>query len=173
MIVGLAGLPKEYAVIRTIILARESSITMKEFRAQLLGAKKEIEGETNVLSQSMSAMFVQGSSFKSSYASCSNFWNHSHIPDSTGGTIIVVPYGSSSQFQDSSYVPSQLPQYVPQQFYLAHSQLPAPYFPSSNQFPSESYGFGFVGNSSNQNGLSSQSHMGNSVWVQTSKWKSI
>lgn len=30
MIVGLARLPKEYAIIRTVILARESSITLKE-----------------------------------------------------------------------------------------------------------------------------------------------
>lgn len=113
-----------------------------------------------MLSQSMFAMFVQGSSFKSSYASCSNFENHNHIPDSTGGTIIIVPYGSSSQFQDDSYVPSQLAQHVPQQFYLAHPQLHAPYFPLSNQFPSESYDFGFVGNSSDHNGLSSKSNVG-------------
>ncbi|CAN6704647.1 unnamed protein product [Malus baccata var. baccata] len=43
MITGLASLPKEYGVIRTVILARESSLTLKEFRAQLLGAEMEIE----------------------------------------------------------------------------------------------------------------------------------
>ncbi|KAB2620217.1 hypothetical protein D8674_039633 [Pyrus ussuriensis x Pyrus communis] len=42
IIAGLAGLPKEYAIIRTVILARESSISVKEFRALLLGAEKEI-----------------------------------------------------------------------------------------------------------------------------------
>lgn len=49
MIAGLPGLPKEYAVIRTIILARESILTLKEFRVLLLGAEKEIEGELNAI----------------------------------------------------------------------------------------------------------------------------
>lgn len=31
MIAGLAGLPKEYGVIRTVILAKESTLTLKEF----------------------------------------------------------------------------------------------------------------------------------------------
>ncbi|CAN6687431.1 unnamed protein product [Malus baccata var. baccata] len=44
MIVGLTGLPKEYAIIRIVILARESAITLKEFHAQLLGAEKEMQG---------------------------------------------------------------------------------------------------------------------------------
>ncbi|KAM2409721.1 hypothetical protein ACFX1X_028592 [Malus domestica] len=48
IIAGLAGLLKEYATIRTVILARESSISVKEFRALLLGAEKEIEGDTSV-----------------------------------------------------------------------------------------------------------------------------
>lgn len=30
---ALAGLPREYAIIRTIILARENTISLKEFRA--------------------------------------------------------------------------------------------------------------------------------------------
>ena len=59
IIAGLAGLPKEYAIIRTVILARESSITLKEFGAQLLSAEKEIEGEINILSQNLSALYVK------------------------------------------------------------------------------------------------------------------
>lgn len=31
IIAGLAGLPKEYAIIRTVILAKDSSLTLKEF----------------------------------------------------------------------------------------------------------------------------------------------
>lgn len=89
MIAGLASLPMEYGVIRTIILARESSITLKEFRAQLLGAEREIEGEINVLSQSLSAMYIQGSTSSSNAASSSNAQTHSHIPGSTD-----VPYGT-------------------------------------------------------------------------------
>lgn len=61
IIAGLAGLPKEYGVIRTIILAKESSITLREFCAQLFGIEKEIEGEMNLVSQNMAALFVQGS----------------------------------------------------------------------------------------------------------------
>ena len=156
MIAALAGLPKEYSVIRTVILARESSITMKEFRAQLFGAEREIEGEMNVLSQNMSAMFIQGSSSSSNAASSSNSQNHSHIPASTGGIITAMPYGPSSQLQNSSTISQQFPQ----QFYPAPTKNPAPYFPSSTSFPSESYGFGFVGTSSNHNGSSSQSYMG-------------
>lgn len=38
IIAGLAGLPKEYATIRTVILGKESSISLKKFRAE-----KEIE----------------------------------------------------------------------------------------------------------------------------------
>lgn len=45
MITGLAGLPKEYGVIRIVILARESSITLREFRAQLLGTKRKLKGK--------------------------------------------------------------------------------------------------------------------------------
>ncbi|KAB2630096.1 hypothetical protein D8674_007615 [Pyrus ussuriensis x Pyrus communis] len=80
MIAGLAGLPREYGVIRTVILARESTLTLKEFRALLLGTEREIEGEMNTLTQNLSALYVQGLSFGSntdsgSSASSSN----SHI----------------------------------------------------------------------------------------------
>lgn len=61
IIAGLASLPKEYAIIRTVILAKDSTLTLKEFRAQLLGAEKEIEPEINSLSQSLFALYVQGS----------------------------------------------------------------------------------------------------------------
>lgn len=50
---------------------------------------------------------------------------------------------------------------MPQQFYPAPTQNLVPYFPSSTQFPSESYGFGFIGNTNNQNSSGSQTHMGN------------
>ncbi|TQD83918.1 hypothetical protein C1H46_030530 [Malus baccata] len=36
IIVALSGLPREYAIIRTVILARENTILLKEFRVQLL-----------------------------------------------------------------------------------------------------------------------------------------
>lgn len=36
IVAALAGLPKEYATIRTVILANETTITMKEFKAILV-----------------------------------------------------------------------------------------------------------------------------------------
>ncbi|KAM2041317.1 hypothetical protein FF1_034897 [Malus domestica] len=101
MIAGLAGLPREYGVIRTVILARESTLTLKKFRVLLLGTEREIEGEMNTLTQNLSALYVQGSSSGSntgsdSSASSSNFHSHAHIPAITvgTGTVTAVPYVS-------------------------------------------------------------------------------
>ncbi|KAB2607276.1 hypothetical protein D8674_006993 [Pyrus ussuriensis x Pyrus communis] len=58
MIAALAGLPKEYATIRTVILAREFIITMKEFRALLLGAERENDVVLSSLTQSMAALYM-------------------------------------------------------------------------------------------------------------------
>lgn len=52
-------------MIKTIILARETLISMKDFRAQLLGAEGSIESKITSLSNSMSAMYVQGNSSNS------------------------------------------------------------------------------------------------------------
>ncbi|XP_050124989.1 uncharacterized protein LOC126602198 isoform X1 [Malus sylvestris] len=120
---GLAGLPKVYAIIRTIILARESSITLKDFRAQLLGADKEIEGDTTILSQNLSALYMNGSGYSSNSGtfgstisgSTSNPHNHSHIPTTTVGVITQVPY----------LAPQQLEYPVPPPFYpLPQQQVP-------------------------------------------------
>lgn len=80
-------------------MARESSITPKECRAQLLGAEKEIEGETNVLSQNLSALYIQGSSSSqgSSFASGSNPAGHCHLSSTTSGVIAPSPYLNPSQ----------------------------------------------------------------------------
>lgn len=64
MIVGLAGLPKEYVVISTVILARESILTLKEFRALLLSAEREIEGQMNAITQNLFALYVVQFKFK-------------------------------------------------------------------------------------------------------------
>ncbi|XP_070677864.1 uncharacterized protein [Malus domestica] len=94
IIAGLARLPKQYAIIRIVILARESSITLKEFRAQLLGAEKEIKGEINMLSQSLSALYVKGTGTNPGSSmvngSSSNPQNHNHIPASTGGVLSQI-----------------------------------------------------------------------------------
>lgn len=51
VIAALAGLPKEYATIRTVILTRKSTVTMKEFRALLLGAERENDVVLSSLTQ--------------------------------------------------------------------------------------------------------------------------
>ncbi|KAM1422622.1 hypothetical protein ACFX2I_004733 [Malus domestica] len=164
IIAGLAGLPKEYGTIRTVILARESSISLKEFRAQLLGAEREIEGEINALSQNLSALYVQGSGLStgSSSASSSNSQAHNHIPASTAGTITAVPYGSTSQgpqtagHQSLPLPPFQYPVYpVPSHYpagYLSPSQ--------SLMYPGESYGYGFIGHPSDPHNHAAQLNVG-------------
>lgn len=59
VIVALSGLPSEFEMIRIIILARETSISMTDFRAQLLGAEASIESRVHSLSQSISAISAQ------------------------------------------------------------------------------------------------------------------
>lgn len=58
IIFALVGLPKEYVIIRIVILARQSTIFMKEFKELLLGAE-------NHLSHNMFALYMQGSSANS------------------------------------------------------------------------------------------------------------
>ncbi|KAM1859212.1 hypothetical protein ACFX13_011546 [Malus domestica] len=144
IIAGLAGLPKEFAIIRTVILARESSISLKEFRALLLGAKKEIEGESSGVSNSLSALYVQGSQSTpgASSASGSNPAGHSHLPETTGGVLTSCPYLYSAdpymhQYSSPFVLPQQYPQpLIPQQFHPpVHSSIP--------------YGFGYMGNAPN------------------------
>lgn len=65
MISALACLPREYAIIRTVIFARKSSISLKKLRAQLLNTESDIESNENTLSTSMAAMYVQGSTSQS------------------------------------------------------------------------------------------------------------
>nr|XP_028959251.1 uncharacterized protein LOC114825080 [Malus domestica] len=62
IIVALTGLPSNYDTIRTVIFARESLITLKEFRAQLIGVEKSIDARMHSLVQGMSAMFVNANS---------------------------------------------------------------------------------------------------------------
>lgn len=57
---ALTGLLAEFYMIRTVILARDTPISLKEFRAQLLGAEKSLEDRMQSLVDSMSAMYVNG-----------------------------------------------------------------------------------------------------------------
>ncbi|CAN6701059.1 unnamed protein product [Malus baccata var. baccata] len=62
IIAALAGLPSEYNMIKTVIVARESVITLKEFRAQSLSAEKTIEEYNSSLQFPMTGMLSQGES---------------------------------------------------------------------------------------------------------------
>ncbi|CAN6585835.1 unnamed protein product [Malus baccata var. baccata] len=60
MIAVLSGLPPEFEVIKTIILARDTFISLKDFRAQLIGVEGSFETRMNNLAGTMSAMYVNG-----------------------------------------------------------------------------------------------------------------
>ncbi|KAB2626772.1 hypothetical protein D8674_020390 [Pyrus ussuriensis x Pyrus communis] len=129
MIVALAGLPKEYAIIRTVILARDSNVTMKEFRALLIGAERENDVVMNSLTHNMVALYVQGNSGGSSSSLYTNGASSSNSsanePSSIGDVIIATP----------------LPQ---QMSFFPQSQMVQPaYFPNQSSYGS---GGGYVGN---------------------------
>lgn len=56
MIVLLSRLPVDFKMIKTMILARETIMSLKDFRIQLLGAKTRM----HLLSSFMTSMVVQG-----------------------------------------------------------------------------------------------------------------
>ncbi|KAM2515407.1 hypothetical protein ACFX1W_027654 [Malus domestica] len=60
IIAVLFGLPADFEMIKTVILARDSPMSLKDFQAQLLVAEGSIESRMHSLSISMSAMVVQG-----------------------------------------------------------------------------------------------------------------
>lgn len=104
-------------------------------------------------------MYVQGSNASSSSTSSSNTQAHNHIPDSTVGTITYVPYGTTSHIQDNSFNNSLPPPNFQQPFYHAPSQ---PFYPPPppTLFHGESYGYGLIGNPSDQNNSGAQCNGG-------------
>ncbi|KAM1385104.1 hypothetical protein PS2_031265 [Malus domestica] len=60
LIAVLSGLPPEFEMIKTVILARDSPISYKDLRAQLLGAEANIESRMKSLSTTMATMYVHG-----------------------------------------------------------------------------------------------------------------
>lgn len=90
IIAALTGLPSDYDMIRTVILACKSPITLKEFRAQLIDAEKTIETRMQSLVQSMSAMYVNANASNDNARGSSSQFN-----------------GSSSSF--GSYSTTQFP----------------------------------------------------------------
>ncbi|PRQ35723.1 putative RNA helicase transcription factor interactor and regulator CCHC(Zn) family [Rosa chinensis] len=68
VVVTLNGLPDEYAMIKTVIRAKDTPISLKDFRAQLLAAERDIESLL-VPHMSMSAMAAKGSFYRSNNSS--------------------------------------------------------------------------------------------------------
>ncbi|XP_050141048.1 uncharacterized protein LOC126616999 [Malus sylvestris] len=64
VIAVLTGLPQEFDMIRIVILARETPISLKDFRAQLLSAELTIESRVSALTGSMVAMYMNGDNGK-------------------------------------------------------------------------------------------------------------
>lgn len=63
IVVTLNGLPDEYAMIKTVIRARDTAIPLKDFRAQLLAAERDIEKQFDT-QDVMTAMAARNSNFR-------------------------------------------------------------------------------------------------------------
>ncbi|CAN6694328.1 unnamed protein product [Malus baccata var. baccata] len=64
VITTLSGLPPEFDIVKTVVLARETSIPLKDFRAQLIGVEYVMESRVTTLASGMAAMYVQGDRVK-------------------------------------------------------------------------------------------------------------
>lgn len=60
IIAVLIGLPTEFEMIKTVILARETPISTKAFRVQLLSAEGTIDSRIQSVTSFMSATYVNG-----------------------------------------------------------------------------------------------------------------
>lgn len=121
-------------------MARENTISLKEFRAQLLNTERDIKTMEHTLSHLMTAMYVQGSSsqvFPNQGGSSSHPQSHANVPSATVGTITPGPYYPSTVLpvQPASYNAPPPPYNV--------SPPPPPSFPYTASAPG--YGFGYIG----------------------------
>ncbi|KAM2964518.1 hypothetical protein FF2_022293 [Malus domestica] len=62
IVVALASLSAEFNMIHTMIVTRETPISLKEYRAQLLVAERNVEESQSTLTFPMSIMYCQGES---------------------------------------------------------------------------------------------------------------
>ena len=61
VVAALSGLPREYSVIRTVINTRDSTISLREFREQLLCAEREAKSLVQGMTHNFAGMYMQGS----------------------------------------------------------------------------------------------------------------
>nr|XP_028959646.1 uncharacterized protein LOC114825357 [Malus domestica] len=71
IIAALEGLPREYAIIRTVILATETLFLSKSFEHNFY-IKRDIDSLENYLYSTMAAMYMQGSSSHIGYSGASH-----------------------------------------------------------------------------------------------------
>ncbi|XP_050126493.1 uncharacterized protein LOC126603619 [Malus sylvestris] len=95
VVAALSGLPREFSIIRTVILTRDNSITLREFREKLLRAEREVDSMVNTMTHNFSGLYMQGSSSQS-VQSQGSFSHSDDIPCATGGTITRVPNEGSN-----------------------------------------------------------------------------
>ncbi|CAN6680423.1 unnamed protein product [Malus baccata var. baccata] len=87
VIAVLTGLPQEFDMIRTVILARETPISLKDFRAQLLSVELTIESRVSTLTGSMAAMYMNGDNGKGhigSYQANGTYHGESSVVGASG-----------------------------------------------------------------------------------------
>ncbi|KAL6186278.1 hypothetical protein ACLB2K_042399 [Fragaria x ananassa] len=72
IVITLNGLPDEYAMIKTVIRAKDTSISFKDLRAQLLTAERDIEVQFSI-PNSLTAMAARGTSHNGNYRASCNF----------------------------------------------------------------------------------------------------
>ncbi|XP_050138269.1 uncharacterized protein LOC126614663 isoform X2 [Malus sylvestris] len=97
VIAALTGLPADFDTIRTVVLARDTPISLKEFRAQLLGAEKIIEARMQSLVHSMAALYGNGS-VPFSCGGNSAYQSVSHASSPSTGSDSTVPQSSNFGF---------------------------------------------------------------------------
>ncbi|TQD77646.1 hypothetical protein C1H46_036855 [Malus baccata] len=94
----LSGLPREYYVIRIVIFTRDTTMSLREFREQLLCAEREAESVVNNLTSNLTGLYMQGSNGLSSQVSMTQ-WSSSNsedVPYTIGGVITQIPRGGST-----------------------------------------------------------------------------
>lgn len=106
LIAVLFGLPPEFEMIKIVILARDSTISYKDLRAQLLRAEVSIESRMKSLSTYMAVMYVQGeisdsNGFLGGYNNLET-GKSSNSQRSQGGYEGEQPHGYQSGFQGGS-----------------------------------------------------------------------
>ena len=153
VIAALTGLPTEFDMIRTVILARETPITLKEFRAQLLGAEKTLETRMQSLVHTMATMY--GNAGSSTFNPMPSSSGSSHASGSavqfpqTYGYGFVAPGSSTVGFSQSpSFSPPTA--FSPQSGFSQTSNGHT-FQPQGNNFQSNGDNFGGQGNRSHGN----------------------